>query len=115
MNHQTQKENQILAKGTDGFIFMASLEPKAKTKNQQAFLEMEDLILKEGKEISKVPLVLQYHKKDLKLKTSLNEMRLEFNKYNSRDFESSREDSLSLLQPLKYVLKLCLLSQFFSI
>jgi len=115
LNNQSKEENQMLAKGSDGFVFIASLDPTQKSKNEEAFLEMEELILREGKELFRVPLVLQYNKTDLKKKMSLNQMRLDLNKYNSKDFQSSSLHPPSMLKPLKQVLKLCLLSQVFSI
>ena len=115
LNNQSKIDNQVLARGADGFVFIASSNPKQKTKNQEAFLEMEELILKQGEDIFKVPLVLQYNKTDLNEKMSLNQMRLDLNTYNSRDFKSSHLKPKSMLMPLKHILKLCLLSQVFSI
>ena len=115
LNNQSKKENEILSRGTDGWLFIASLKPQDKIKNQGAFLEMEELILKQGKNLFKIPLVLQYHKADLKKRTSLNQMRLDLNKYNSKDFLSSHLKTQSVLLPLKHLLKTSLLSGVFSV
>ena len=115
LNNQSKKDNEVLSRGTDGFLFLASLDPQDKNKNQEAFLEMEELALKQGRDLFKTPLVLQYNKSDLKEKTSLNQMRLDLNKYNSKDFTSSSLKAQSMLTPLKHLLKLCLLSQVFLV
>jgi len=115
LNHQSKKDNEVLSRGADGFLFIASLDPKDSNKNQIAFDEMEELILKQGKDLLKVPLVLQYHKKDLQRKTSVNQMRLDFNKYNSKDFESDLSSGLSVLKPLKHLLKLSLMAKIFLV
>ena len=111
LNNQSKKDNEVLSRGVDGFLFLASLDPKDKEKNQTAFLEMEKLISKQGKALSKVPLVLQYNKSDLSEQISLNEMRLNFSKYNSKDFVSSSLEASTTLQPLKHLFRLCLLSK----
>ena len=115
LNNQSKTDNQFLARGVDGFLFMGSLDPKERTQNQEAFLKMENLVLNQGKDLFKIPLVLQYNKADLKERISLNEMRLDLNKYNSKDFTSSQLKSRSMLPPLKYLLKLSLLYKVFLV
>ncbi|MBC6414847.1 MAG: hypothetical protein GDA46_00405 [Bdellovibrionales bacterium] len=108
INNESKEDNKILIKGSDGYIFVASLDLKDKDKNHEAFLEMEQLLLEQGQNLLKTPLVLQYHKKDLKKKMSLNQMRMDFNKYNFKDFQTSHLKNSSVIKPLKCILKLTL-------
>ena len=108
LNQESSKDNQQLFRGTDGIVFIASLNPQEREKNLLAFLEMEELLSHNNQNPFKIPLVLQYNKNDLEAQQSLRQMRLDFNKYNSKDFSSSSLKGQGVLEPLKYVCKLVL-------
>ena len=109
LNNESRQDNKVLLRGCDGFIFVASLDPRDAIKNREAFLEMEELLCEQGQDFFKIPLVLQYNKSDLKKKRNLNQMRIEFNKYNSKDFKTSCLKGSSTIKPLKCILKLSLI------
>lgn len=108
LNNESQTDNQTLFKGVDGIVFVASSKPEDREKNLVSFLEMENFFQDADKNPFKVPLVLQYNKKDLKPSIPLKELRMDLNKYNSRDFESSVLEGKFILEPLKYLCKLIL-------
>lgn len=108
LNNESKKDNKNLLNGTDGVLFVASSDPKDKQKNINSFLELEGFLNEKQKDIFKTPLVLQYNKRDLKDIMPLKELRVDLNKYNSRDFESSALKGESVVEPLKYLCKLTL-------
>ena len=108
LNQESKQDNQQLFRGTDGIVFIASLNPEERTKNLVAFLEMEELLSHNNQNPFKIPLVLQYNKNDLEAQQSLRQMRVDFNKYNSKDFQSSSLKAIGVLEPLKHVCKLVL-------
>ena len=108
LSNESQTDNQNLFKGVDGIVFVASLNLEDKQKNLSSFLEMENFFKDEDKNPFKVPLVLQYNKKDLKPSIPIKEIRIDLNKYNNKDFESSALKGQLILEPLKYLCKLIL-------
>ena len=55
-------------------------------------------------------MVLQYNKADLPNSRPIQNMRMDLNKYNNKDFKSSVLEGEAVLEPLKRVCKLALLS-----
>ena len=108
LNHESKQGNQQLFRGADGVVFIASLKPEDREKNLAAFLEMEELLYQNNQDPFKTPLVLQYNKSDAEKTQSLRQMRVDFNKYNSKDFESSSLNDDGVLEPLKHICKLLL-------
>ncbi len=108
LNNESREDNQILFRGVDGIVFVASSDPKDKQKNIDSFMEMESFCKEEDKDLFKRPLVLQYNKKDLQNSLSVKSLRIDLNKYNNKDFESSVLKGHFILEPLKYLSKLVL-------
>ena len=108
LNNESKESNKILFRGVDGVVFVASSDPKDKQNNINSLIEMEDLCKEKGKDLFKLPLTLQYNKKDLTNSIPIRELRMDLNKYNSRDFESSALTGRFVLDPLKYLCKLVL-------
>ena len=59
----------------------------------------------QGYNISDIPLVLQYNKRDLPNALSVGEMRSALNKYNSVDFEGTASEGKGVFESLRTVSK----------
>ena len=108
LNNESKKENEILLRGADGVVFVASSKREDRQKNKASFLEMEDLLKEQGKNLFRFPLVLQYNKSDLQPLQPLKQLKRDLNKYNNKDFRSSSLKGEFILEPLKYLCKLSL-------
>lgn len=108
LSNESQKDNKNLLKGVDGVLFMASADSQDKEKNIQSFKEMEQFLEEEGVNLFHFPLVLQYNKVDIDNPLPVKDLRLDLNKYNSRDFESSVSKGQRVFEPLKHLCKLTL-------
>jgi len=108
LNHESVKDNKNLLKGVDGVVFVASSDPKDRQSNIHSFVEMEEFLKERGEDLFKMPLVLQYNKRDIKNPSPVKELRMDLNKYNNKDFESSVLTGQFVLEPLKYLCKLTL-------
>ena len=108
LNNESKKENEVLLRGTDGIVFVASSKTKDRQKNKDSFLEMEELLTNQGKNLFHFPLVLQYNKSDLPQLQPLRQLKMDLNKYNNKDFKSSSLTGSFVLEPLKYLCKLSL-------
>ena len=81
------EEKQALLQGADGIVFVADSHPEAERENKKALSFLETRLQKP--DLFKIPLTLQYNKRDLEPKIPLEVLRAGLNKYNSKDFESA--------------------------
>ena len=108
LTNESHKKNEILLRGADGVIFVASSQKKDRQKNLDSFLEMEEILTGFGKNLLNFPLVLQYNKSDQADLQPLKQLKLDLNKYNNKDFKSSCRTGRRVLEALKYLCKLSL-------
>ena len=108
INNESRNENKKLLRGADGILFVGSSKVEDREKNKASFLEMEELLQNEGKNLFHFPLVLQYNKSDLPDIQTLKQLKIDLNKYNNKDFKSSSLTGKLILEPLKYLCKLSL-------
>lgn len=108
LNNESIQDNKNLLEGVDGLVFVASSLLEDREKNNASFLELENFFKERNKDLFKLPMVIQYNKRDLKSVQSIKALRKDLNKYNNKDFESSALTGKSILEPLKYLCKLIL-------
>jgi mutual gliding-motility protein MglA len=75
---------ELVLKGVDGVIFVADSLVVRRDKNKLSLIDLHENLKKMGLDIRKIPLVLQYNKRDLESKglpvISLEKMDLELNR-----------------------------------
>ena len=108
LGHESVEDDKNLLKGVDGVVFVASSDPEDRHDNIHSFVEMEEFLKERGENLFKLPLVLQYNKRDIENPRSVKELRMDLNKYNNKDFESSVLTGQFVLEPLKHLCKLTL-------
>lgn len=108
LNNGSKEDNRTLLRGVDGVVFVASSDSKDRQKNIKSFSEMESFYEERNESFFETPLVLQYNKMDLKNTIAVKNLRIDLNKYNSKDFESSVLQGKFVLEPLKHLCKLVL-------
>lgn len=52
-------------RGVDGIVFVADAQRDRVADNRQSFKELDELIARQGRSLSDIPVVLQYNKRDL--------------------------------------------------
>lgn len=57
---------KLVLKGVDGLVFVADSQVEMREKNKLALAQMRENLVAMNKDISKIPLVLQYNKVDLR-------------------------------------------------
>lgn len=104
------KEKEILLRGVDGIVFVANSDLNKEQENKNSLEELHQILEKQNKDIFKIPLAVQYNKRDLDKISSIEVLRAQLNKYNSKDFESSVTQGIGVIEPLKHVCKFVLTS-----
>lgn len=57
---------KLVLKGVDGIVFVADMQEEMREKNISSFEQMKSNLSEMNKDVSTIPLVLQYNKADLK-------------------------------------------------
>lgn len=79
---------KLILKGLDGVVFVADSQKERMEENIESFKNLKTNLRQQGYDIEKVPLVIQYNKRDLNDAVSIQELRYALNQYNSPDFEA---------------------------
>lgn len=91
---------RLLLKNLDGIVFVADSQMDRTDENIAALENMEKNLNLSGYDIKKIPLVIQYNKRDLKDASSISELRAALNKHNSPDFEAQAEKGFGVMETL---------------
>ena len=100
------EEDSCLLRGVDGLVFVADSRLKAEESNKKALSALKDQLNDQNQDIFRIPLALQYNKRDLKDIMPSHLMRADLNRYNSRDFESSVVRGTGVMEPFKHICRL---------
>jgi mutual gliding-motility protein MglA len=96
---------KLILKGLDGVIFVADSQLERMDENIEAFKNLEKNLEQQGYDIRRVPLVIQYNKRDLPNVAPLAELRAALNRYNAPDFEATASIGRGVMETLKTVSK----------
>ena len=91
---------RLIMKNLDGLIFVADSQIDRMDENMTSFNNLEKNLQLSGYDINKIPMVIQYNKRDLNNVSSVAELRSALNKYNSPDFEAKAETGVGVMSTL---------------
>lgn len=96
---------KLILKGLDGVIFVADSQLERMDENIEAMKNLEKNLEQQGYDIKKIPLVIQYNKRDLPNIASVAELRTALNRFNAPDFEANASIGRGVLESLNTVSK----------
>jgi mutual gliding-motility protein MglA len=96
---------KLILKGLDGVIFVADSQLERMDENIEAMKNLEKNLEQQGYDIKKIPLIIQYNKRDLPNVASVAELRTALNRYNAPDFEATASIGRGVLESLTTVSK----------
>lgn len=96
---------KLILKGLDGVVFVADSQLERMDENIEALKNLEKNLEQQGYDIKKIPLVIQYNKRDLPNVASVAELRTALNRYNAPDFEANASIGRGVLESLSTVSK----------
>jgi len=96
---------KLILKGLDGVVFVADSQLERMDENIEALKNLEKNLEQQGYDIKKVPLVIQYNKRDLPNVASIAELRASLNRFNAPDFEANASIGRGVMETLKTVSK----------
>lgn len=96
---------KLILKGVDGIIFVADSQVDRSEANVEAMHNLYENLESYGYDLSKIPFVIQYNKRDLERILPVEEMRAELNPMSVPDFEAVAIEGKGVFETLKTVSK----------
>jgi mutual gliding-motility protein MglA len=96
---------KLILKGVDGIIFVADSQVDRAEANIEAMHNLYENLESYGYDLSKIPFVIQYNKRDLSRIKPVAEMRAELNPMGVPDFEAVALEGKGVFETLKTVSK----------
>lgn len=96
---------KLILKGVDGIIFVADSQVDRMEANIEAMHNLYENLESYGYDLSKIPFVIQYNKRDLERIASVEELRSELNPMGVPDFTAIAVEGDGVFETLKAVSK----------
>jgi signal recognition particle receptor subunit beta len=99
---------KLILKGADGVVFVADSQEARRDANIEAVRNLQDNLRAQGLELSQLPYVLQFNKRDLPGAMSVEEMTRDLRTGNEAVFEGIATTGVGVFETLKAVARLVL-------
>ena len=103
-----EASRKLILRGVDGIVFVADSQLEKTEANMESLKGLEDNLIEQGHEIEKIPIVMQWNKRDLPNVSPLEEMEEQLNRWGSPSYEASAVTGEGVFESLKTVSKLVL-------
>jgi len=98
-----EASRQFILKGVDGVVFVADSQAERMEANIESFEALERSLEQQGYDIHKMPLVLQYNKRDLPGAVSIRELESTFNPMKRPYFEAVASQGQGVMETLQEI------------
>ena len=99
---------KLVLLGADGVIFVADSSPGTMETNKQSLENLKENLAEMGKDIAKIPLVIQWNKRDIEGAMDVETLEQELNTYNAPTLEAVAAKGEGVIQTLKSISSLVL-------
>ncbi len=100
---------KLILKGVDGVVFVADSQVERLEANIESMANLRDNLKEQGYDITKIPLAVQYNKRDLANVIAVSELRRLLNPMGRPDFEAVSVSGQGVFDTLKSIAKLVLI------
>jgi signal recognition particle receptor subunit beta len=105
-----EASRKLILRGVDGVVFVADSQVERAEANVESLKSLETNLIEQGYDISKIPLVMQWNKRDLPNVIPTAELEATLNKWKSPSFEAQAVSGVGVFETLKMVSKLVLMN-----
>lgn len=105
-----EASRKLILRGVDGLVFVADSQVERMEANIESLQGLEKNLLEQGYDLSKVPLVMQWNKRDLPNIVPVEDLNHQLNKRNNPSFEAVASQGIGVFETLKMVSKSVLLN-----
>jgi signal recognition particle receptor subunit beta len=96
---------KLVLRGVDGIVFVADSGPDKMAENIESFENLEENLVTYKYSIEKIPMVIQYNKRDIVNALSIDEMQQYINRYNFPWEEAIASKGSGVFDTLKLISK----------
>jgi signal recognition particle receptor subunit beta len=105
-----EASRKLILRGVDGLVFVADSQVERMDSNIESLRGLEKNLLDQGYEASKVPMVMQWNKRDLPNIVSVEDLQSQLNKRKLPAFEAVATSGDGVFETLKMISKSVLLN-----
>lgn len=105
-----EASRKLILRGVDGIVFVADSQVERMESNIESLKSLEKNLTEQGYDIEKVPLVMQWNKRDLPNITSIKDLHEALNKWKVPEFEAVAVKGQGVFDTLKMISKLVLMN-----
>ena len=105
-----EASRKLILRGVDGIVFVADSQIEKMEANVQSLKSLEDNLLEQGYDISKIPMVIQWNKRDLPNVSPVSELQKSLNSLDVPTFDASALKGEGVFETLKMISKLVLMN-----
>lgn len=105
-----EASRKLILRGVDGIVFVADSQVERMEANIESLKSLEQNLIDQGYDVSKIPLVMQWNKRDLPNTSSIEDLSQTLNKWGAPEFEASAVTGKGVFDTLKMISKLVLMN-----
>lgn len=105
-----EASRKLILRGVDGIVFVADSQVERMEANLESYQGLEKNLAEQGYDISKVPMVMQWNKRDLPNIVPVEDLEYQLNKRKFPSFEAVATTGQGVFDTLKMVSKSVLLN-----
>ena len=100
---------KLILRGVDGVVFVADSQVERLEANLESFESLERNLDEQGYSIDRIPLVMQYNKRDLPNISPVSDLARVLNKHGWQEVEATASQGIGVFETLKALTKLVLM------
>ncbi|MDC1173875.1 GTPase domain-containing protein [Bacteriovoracaceae bacterium] len=105
-----EASRKLILRGVDGIIFVADSQVEKMDANIKSLESLETDLKEQGYDLSKVPMVMQWNKRDLPNVVAVKDLEAQLNKRRLPSHEGVAMNGLGVFETLKSISKLVLMN-----
>lgn len=105
-----EASRKLILRGVDGIVFVADSQVERMEANIESYLGLEKNLAEQGYDVSKVPMVMQWNKRDLPNIVPVEDLQFQLNKRKLPAFEAIATNGQGVFETLKMISKTVLLN-----
>lgn len=98
-----EASRDFILKGVDGIVFVVDSSLERLEENLQAWEQLQSALIRQGYDLARIPLVLQYNKRDLPHAATIEELEKTFNPEKRPYFEAISNRGIGVMETLEKI------------
>ena len=105
-----ESSRKLILRGVDGIVFVVDSQVEKMEANRESLESLKRNLLEQGCDIQKIPLVMQWNKRDLPNVTAVEELERNLNLWKSPSYQAVALKGTGVFETLKTISKLVLMN-----